>query len=639
MQSNLTKSQIQKLSTNPIEKLKLLSVDQIVNILQQAQSTYYNTGKPLIDDNIYDIIKDFLKKKDPKNPILKFVGANISEDDKRKEELPVWMGSMDKIKPDPKVVDTFKSKYPGSYLVSDKLDGNSALLMVDQGKSKLFTRGNGKVGQNISHLIPFIQGIPGTGTLPSCLIRGELIISKKNWEKISHENTNARNTVAGVVNAKIPNLDLAKRIQFVAYSLIEPEMELDKQMKWLKKNKFIPVASHLIRNQNTLNVEWLSNWLTTRRQESEYEIDGIIVSHNSYHKIQSGKNPTYAFAFKNLLTQDTAEVIVTNVEWNVSKDGLIKPTVIFEPVKLSGVTIRRATGFNGDFIESNVIGPGSTLVIKRSGDVIPHIIKSINPASSGAAQMPSIPWEWTEGHKDIKTKGATSDQDVKMLIHFFETLDIKGLASGTIKRAYEAGYTSVNDILNLKADNSIIRPQLLADTLKKVKESSCLKIMNASNAFGTGFGERKLSSIISALPEMHLDDPKSKHIPTVKQLCEINGVSNITANKFIKGLQTYRKFMGNTIHVNKCQAVKDVVHVEGKNNKWSNKFVVFTGFRNKEWEEQIKNQGGVVETSITSKTNLLVAKDTTNLTGKLQKAVEKKIPIISIEEMEKKIHA
>ena len=643
---SLTKAMIKKITENTIPQLNTMTIREIVNILQQAQSTYYNTGTPMFDDKIYDIIKEHLRKKDSKNPILKFVGATIADADKRKETLPVWMGSMDKIKPDPKVLDNFKTKYSGKYLVTDKLDGNSALLQVDNNKKKLFSRGNGQTGQNISHLIPFIKGIPTI--LPNCVVRGELIIIKKDWDILSTtiQNANARNTVAGIVNAKIPNLEIAKYIRFVAYSIIEPEMPLDAQMKWMAKNKMQNVYGVKI-DEKHLTIEWLSNHLKLRRDKSDYEIDGIIVAHNEYHAIQAGKNPTYAFAFKNLVTQDTAEVIVENVEWNVSKDGLIKPTVIFEPVKLGGVTIRRATGFNGEFIEMHKIGPGSVLIIKRSGDVIPHIISSVSPSSSGQPQMPSIPWVWTNGRKDIKTENvSTSEQDLKQLVHFFEKLEVKGLAAGTITKAYKAGYKTVKAILSLDPqveNQSGIRPQLLSDLQQTIKQTPCLTLMHASNTFGTGFGERKLKSILTALESYHLENPTSKSIPTIEELNAIEGISNITSTKFIAGLKKYREFMGTIPQITHCNQKIQIKNIKNdiqpvKTNAFlSDKYIVFTGFRNKDWEKVIQDNGGHIDSSITSRTNLVVAKDTDNVTGKLAKAVAKGIKITSQIEFEKLI--
>jgi len=106
----------------------------------------------------------------------------------------------------------------------------------------------------------------------------------------------------------------------------------------------------------------------------------IVVRDNQHHSIISGKNPKYSFAFKTILTHEEAEVIVSHVEWNISKDGFLKPTVYFNPIHIGGVKIQKATGFNASFIQSNTIGPGSHIVIIRSGDVIPYIVRTLSPS-------------------------------------------------------------------------------------------------------------------------------------------------------------------------------------------------------------------------------------------------------------------
>lgn len=600
----------------PVKNIGTMSAEDIANVMQQCQLAYYNTSKPLVSDDIYDIFKEKLEELDPTNPILFNVGAVLSE---RKVKLPVYMGSMDKMKADKKELDSFVETYKGTYVISDKLDGNSALFVIKEGKQFLYSRGNGIIGQDISHLIPFVHGFPKSVGADS-IVRGELIISKKNWAHISDKGANARNTVAGIVNAKVPDLKVAKLTTFVAYSVILPdELTFSKQMTWLKQKGFVPVYHHKVKKAKTeMIVDWLSTQLAKRREESDYEIDGLIVSHDAYYPVTAGKNPKHAFAFKHLLTKETAEVIVTKVEWNISKDGLIKPTVLFLPIKLAGVTIQRATGFNGDYIKTNTIGPGAHLLITRSGDVIPHIIETLSQASNGTPQMPDIPWVWTEGNKDIKIKGKSTAMDMKQIVHFFETIKVKGFSEGTITKLYKAGYTSVKSIAEIDDTNGIIRPALVSDIKKRIKEATCLQLMHASNVFGQGFGERKLAAITSALKDM---------VPTVNELVKIDGVSKITAEKFMLGLTNYKKFLKDT-----GLSCEDKAEANANGTKFAGQVIVFTGFRNKEWEQIVIENGGTIGASITSKTTLVVAKDPNISSGKLDGARAKGIAVVGMDE-------
>lgn len=612
---------------NPIKILNTLNVNEIAELIQYMNTKYYNT-KPVVPDDIYDITKDELRKKDPKNPILFNIGAQISSG--AKVALPVYMGSMDKLKVNKNALDAFKTKYPGDYLITDKLDGVSALIYCQEnGETKMYTRGDGKFGQDISHLMPFLSYVPKK--IPNTIIRGEMIIRKENWEKIKSAGANPRNVVSGVINAKKPDLMILKFVEFVAYSLIEPRLEPKKQLEYLKKEKY-KCAPHKLIKSSLLTFDFLSNVLEERRSSSPFEIDGIVVAHNEYHTIVSGKNPAYAFAFKHLLTKATAEVIVTNIEWNVSKDGLIKPTVVFTPVQLSGVSIKKATGFNGEFISNNIIGPGSHLLITRSGDVIPHIIKVLSASSSGQPQMPEIPYVFSG--KDIKTTSFTNEQDLKEIIHFFNVIKIPGLGPGTLKKLYDSNNVkNIYDIININNKNGILRETIVESIKEIVPKTDCITFMVASNTFGSGFGETKIKGIIDSIPDVVSNDT---YVPTVTELVQINGISTLTASKFISGLEKYRAFMkvlgidcrkGKNANKENAKANK-----ENANGKYKNQVIVFTGFRNKEWEKIITDNGGTVSNNVTKSTTLVVAKDPTSTSGKMQIAIKNNIPIISIDD-------
>ena len=420
---------IENLIKNPINTVKTLSVEEIVTILEKADDYFFNTDETLFSDDIYDILKKYLKKIAPKNDFFKKVGADITIN---KEELPFYMGSLDKIKEDEKDINKWVSKYNNNnYVISEKLDGISGLLYCDGTTTKLFTRGNGIYGQNISHLIPHLN-IP---LLKNKIgIRGELIISKKNWQKISHVGANARNVVAGILHSKTVNLEIIKYIEFIAYDVLYPRDKLSSSFKLLHDlYPDIKIVKHTIIDKITLDV--LSGLLEDYRKHSNYEIDGIVVYDNEEHKIIKNKNPTYAFAFKTILTQERAEVIVTDVEWNVSKHGFLKPIVKFNEVSIGGVKIKQATGFNGSYIYNNKIGAGSHIIIIRSGDVIPHIVSVLS--SSVQPKMPDIPYKWNDTNVDILISDTQNkEQDIQSFIHFMKTLDIEGVKEGVITKLY-----------------------------------------------------------------------------------------------------------------------------------------------------------------------------------------------------------
>jgi NAD-dependent DNA ligase len=640
----ITKAFINKLNKDPIGTLSELKIDEIVTIIQKSNQAYYNQT-PMFQDDIYDTIKEYLESKDPNNPILKAVGAAVNGD---KVELPYFMGSLDKIKADEKAIEKFKHAYTCSYVVSDKLDGNSALFCVDSndsnGKYKLYSRGDGEQGQDISHLLPFIQNIPKL-TVSNLAVRGELIMSKQDFKSVDHKGANARNMVAGIINAKLPDLETAKMVQFVAYELINPRMVPEVQFNHMQKLGF-KVAFNILVSEANLSNTYLSEILVSRRQHSDFEVDGIVIMHNHLHN-RVKENPKHAFAFKNVQTMEKAEVVVTKVEWNVSKDGFLIPVVNFQPVKLAGVMIQKASGFNGKYIKDNKIGPGSRIVIIRSGDVIPYIVQTLTPAATGEAQMPEVAYEWSSTNIDIKIKAgqdaeADSLVELKNIQYFFDKIDVKGVSSATIAKVYNAGFKTIKSIINITTENLMkidgFKEKSATNFVSGMRESinglECVKVMDASNAFGRGFGEKKLKLILDNFPAILTE----RYVPTIEQLKGIKGIEQKTAQQFIVQMPKFFKFYDDC-GLNSCslaersvKSVTGMTPVSPQSQKLKDVVVVFTGFRNKEFELLVQSQGGTVSTTINKKTTHLIVKDINGKeSSKEQKARELGVRIITLE--------
>ena len=613
---------------DPINYLKTLSDDKIAEILKKASYEYYK-GTPIMSDEIFDIVKDYLKKKNPKHPVLKEIGAPTYGE---KVDLPYWMGSLDKIREKESSLDKWKAKYAGKCVVSEKLDGNSALLVVKDGRYKLYSRGDGYKGQDISHLLPLIQGIPKS--LPvSIAVRGELIIKKVDW-LLKGKGANARNAVAGVMHSKKPDPELSSITRFVAYEQVHPRIKMSDSLKVLEEYKFKVVKSTIF-NTSDLTMDSLSEHLMKRREKSLYDIDGIVIYHDGEHVAVKGKNPDYAFAFKSLLTHEEAEVVIKEVQWNVSKDGYIKPILIFEPVTIGGVSIQKATGFNAVFIEKNVIGPGSRITIIRSGDVIPHVHKILSESGN---KKPSFPkeYEWNDTHVDIivKDKALDSNVMVKRLVYFTKVLEMKGVGPGIIERLYSNGINTfkkfinvtVDDLLKMEGFQKKSAEKVVNEIQESVKKADCLTFMTASNLFGRSIAEKKLKLILEVFPEI-----PNGYQPTESELSKVSGIGEISAKQFLEGLPLFFEFMK---ELNKeCKKVEVVEKVVGKSLEGL--VVVFTGVRDKELEALIEAKGGKVGSSVSSKTKILVAKDPSDDSSKIKSAKELGIPVVTIDTFKK----
>ena len=188
-------------------------------IVRLANQGYYNNDKPIMTDLQYDKLKLFIEERFPNSEINKVVPHTTITITKNKVLLPYEMWSMDKIIKDKQVIKKLKN-INHDQLISAKLDGISLMMTTEKGEMKLFTRGNGKYGQDVSHLAPYLK-IPH---IPYASVRGELLIKKQHLiKKYSKNFANARNFVSGVVNAKNVNVNMIKDLDFVAYELIEPE--------------------------------------------------------------------------------------------------------------------------------------------------------------------------------------------------------------------------------------------------------------------------------------------------------------------------------------------------------------------------------------------------------------------------------
>ena len=413
---------------------KKLSVKEIIDLLIKSDIQYYNLGEPIFNDDEYDEIKEYLRNIDKKNEYFKRVGADVAIDNK--------------IKDDDKTLQKWLKKYnsPSSYVISEKLDGISCLIIINNNKIRIYTRGNGIYGQDITQLKDIIKGIPIFNDKQKIAIRGELIINKTNWIKIADKGANARNVVAGTINSKVIDKYIAKYIEFIAYDVLNPRTNIKKALDYAASLKF-NVVKHTIKSE--LSVSSLYDLFKNWKETSNYEIDGLVVTHNDIYKIKSGENPKYSFAFKSLKMQEEVDVIVSDIEWNISKDKYIKPIVKFNEIKLNGVKIKQATGFNADYIVKNIIGVGSKITIIRSGDVIPYIKNVITPSTNGKPLMPLLPYKWKGKDIILENNAKNREQDIKIYSYFMKTLNIKGIGEGIITKLYDNSYDTLNKIINI----------------------------------------------------------------------------------------------------------------------------------------------------------------------------------------------
>jgi NAD-dependent DNA ligase/DNA polymerase/3'-5' exonuclease PolX len=619
---------------NGISVIETLNENQLSNLLREANKVYYNNsdGLLLMTDNEYDIIKEYTTNKFPNNGIIHEIGASVGS---RKVKLPYFMGSMDKIKPDTEALKKWINKFNGPYVLSCKLDGVSGLYTTENNEPKLYTRGDGKIGQDISHLIPYLR-LPKTKGL---VIRGEFILPKSIFEtKYKSKFANPRNMVAGIINNKTINKSVMSDLHFVAYELIKPDMKPSQQFEYLSSLDVEVVFNDL---KTDLSNELLSDILKHLRHHYTYEMDGIIVTNDSICKRIIG-NPEHSFAFKMILSDQVAEAKVVDVIWTPSKDGYLKPRVQIEPIHLGGVCIEYATGFNASFIETNKIGVGAVIEIIRSGDVIPHILNVIVKAE--AAKMPSLPYKWNDTHIDVILENKELDETVneKILTGFFRGIGVEGLSSGNIARIIQAGFDSVSKIIHMNIQDFMKVEGFKEKTASKLyngiqdslNNASIVSIMAASNIFGRGFSDKKIELIMESYPNILISNENK--LQKINNIVSIKGMSLKTAEPFVERIPEFIQFMKNAGLESKLLVISENFVDYDESHPLFEKTIVMTGFRDAQLQDAIKKVGAKLGSTVSKNTCIVLVKDLMEDTSKAEDARNLGIPLMTPEQFKKK---
>jgi len=626
--------QIEAFKVHGIKVLESLDEPTLNKMVLETKDTYYNSNISLISDNLYDILVEYIKEKYPDNKVVDSIGAKIT---KNKVKLPYEMWSMDKIKPDTNALANWKAKYAGPYLISCKLDGVSGLYDCTKKQAKLYTRGDGKVGQDISHLIPYLHLPNAKGTV----VRGEFIIPKQVFdEKYKDTFANPRNMVSGLINKQTYD-EKVNDLHFVVYELVVPIMKPSEQLETIYESGF-EVVKYEMMDQSSLTNDNLSAVLIEWRTNYEYEIDGIIVADNKMYDRKTG-NPDHAFAFKMVLSDQVVEAKVVDVLWQASKDGYLKPRVRIEPINLGGVKIEYATGFNGKFIEDNKIGIGALIQIIRSGDVIPHIKAVTMPAES--AKMPEQPYIWSDKHVDVLLADVNSDPDVtlKNISAFFVGIGVEGLAKGNVKRLIESGLDSVPKIINAqqsdfeKAGFKTLAQKFVQNIHNKLDEASLIDIMNASNKLGRGISSKTIELIMANEPSILKATGESDQ-QKYEKLIKIKGIGEVNAKTFVKNIPDFLAFLqkcgldSKLTSKSKASSSSETQQQKDSSHPLYNKKIVMTKVRDQEIIEKLKEVGGHLQDNVNSETFALIVKSKDDKSNKTEKAKEKGIPIMTPDE-------
>ena len=277
------------------------------------------------------------------------------------------------------------------YVAELKMDGLSLAVRYEQGRfQQALTRGDGSIGEDVTENARTMRSLPLTvkGTYPNFEVRGETVMTRAAFEKLNasrdEENlsrfANPRNAAAGSLRLLEPAITASRRLDLYAYILLlegEPPFPTHwESLDWLECNGFKVNPKRKLCQSIEEAVEFCREW-DRDRESLPYEIDGVVVKVNAIAQQaklgQTAKAPRWAIAFKYAARQ--ASTVVENITIQVGRTGALTPVAHLQPVSISGVMVARATLHNEDEIERLGLKIGDTVIVERSGDVIPKIIR------------------------------------------------------------------------------------------------------------------------------------------------------------------------------------------------------------------------------------------------------------------------
>lgn len=614
-----------------------------IKLLQQCDEAYFNGEESPLTDLEYDILKAKEWKNSPSDAYFVSIG---SSERTGKIKLPYTMGSLNQIYENDakRWVNTY-SLENSNLIVSDKLDGTSIMIVYNNGTLSIaYSRGNGVEGADVTRHVHHIPSIPKSISTDYnyLVVRAECIMKNSTFNsKYSEESKNPRNMVAGMMNRKKSDIQSLNDIEIVCYEIVDirgiVSMPLTKQQSLdILKSLGFSVVNHTSCVGRNLNDEYLSKLLLNSRTNSDYELDGLVVSVDDVSKLESMSsantlNPEHSVKYKVLDESSIVDAYVVDVLWEISKSAYIKPRVEIVPVELNGTTVRYASGFNAKFIIDNGIGKGAKIRITKAGAVIPDIIGVVHGVTPTLPPESLGEWQLNETGVDAELVDKLDNRVIfKQVLDFFGTYKIDLLKEANLRtvwnaldvKDYDDAIVQICDLSRVEWYKIIgVNGERIYDSIQQRLGNSLPEtFIGACAHMGIGFGVRKARSL--------LEFPFSKiRSITMEDLDGIEGFADKTARQAINGIPLAMSLADTLISNGVLKFVESQ-----KTSEMSAVNVVMTGFRDADLQSIVESKGGKVGSGVSKKTTHLLTYDTESNSGKAKKARDLGVPIITPEE-------
>ena len=459
-------------------------ITELVSKLNRYRHEYYNLAKPSVSDAVYDRLFDELTALEQETGIVlsnsptQTVGyAPVSALRKVRHTIPLL--SLDKTK---QTHDLVSMAAVGPVLLMLKLDGLTVKLVYENGElAEASTRGDGEVGEDVTHNIPAFCNVPlKIPNKKRLVITGEGLIHTDDFEKMKDSEDrdikNARNLAAGSIRLLDPSVCKGRYVYFYAFNIIEGMDTLDSNVDsrgWLLEDleplgfEICPFI-RLEKNVSPAEMENKIQHLKTVATLEKLPIDGIVLRYDSisYSKTlgRTGHHYKDGIAFK--FEDDVTETVFRSIEWTPGRSGEIAPVALFDPVEIDGCTVSRASLHNLSFIKDLELHPGCRILVSKRNMIIPHIEENLDrgryapsliPKRCPCCGKPTRIYARSGGkggqvatlHCDNPDCG---NQTLRKFVHFVgkKAMDISGLSEATLDRFISAGFlTTYHDLYHL----------------------------------------------------------------------------------------------------------------------------------------------------------------------------------------------
>jgi DNA ligase (NAD+) len=552
---------------------------------------------------------------------------------------------------------------PLQYTCELKYDGASISITYENGTLKrAVTRGDGFQGDDVTNNIKTIKSIPLQlkGTYPSRFdIRGEIILPFEGFEKMNQElieigetpYSNPRNTASGSLKL-LDSSEVAKRpLECLLYFIVGNNLTITTQFEGLEaaRNWGFKVPKQAKLAHSIEEVFDFINYWDTHRHDLPYETDGVVIKVNSFqHQDELGytaKSPRWAMAYKFKAEQVATKLI--SISYQVGRTGSITPVANLQPVQLAGTIVKRASLHNADQIEKLDIRIGDTVFVEKGGEIIPKIIGVDFSKRSSVSQPTQYISNCPECNTElIRTEGEANHycpnfydcppQIIGRIQHFIsrKAMDIEGLGGETVALLFNNGL--VKDYADLY---ELTVEQILP--LERMAQKSAENLINGVQKSKEVPFERVLYAIGIRYVGETVAKKLAKHYKTIDAIQNASLLDLILVDEIGEKIaQSVTEFFDNQENIKIIERLKQFgVQLElvekfnpNATNKLSGKTFVVSGvfekFSRDDLKKAIEDNGGKVGSSISAKTDYVVAGENMG-PAKLEKANQLKIPIIS----------